>query len=59
MKKTLNNNNITISEGIGGLIISAIISDTLLLKSAVTTQEDIDAVENLSSYFDINYKFCH
>ena len=51
-----NNNNITISEGIGGLIISAIISDTLLLKSAITTQEDIDAVENLSSYFDINYK---
>ena len=51
-----NNNNITISEGIGGLIISAIISDTLLLKSAVTTQEDIDTVENLSSYFDINYK---
>lgn len=49
-------NNITISKDIAGLMISAIISDTLLLKSSITTQEDIDAVVLLSDYIDVNYK---
>ena len=48
--------NITISKDIAGLIISAIISDTLLLKTSVTTQEDIDAVEFLSDYINLDYK---
>ena len=47
--------NITISKDIAGLIISAIISDTLLLKTSVTTQEDIDAVEFLADYIDMDY----
>ena len=47
--------NITISKEIAGLIMSAIISDTLLLKTSVTTQEDIEVVEILSDYIDINY----
>ena len=37
-------NNISISKEIAGLIMSAIISDTLLLRSPSTTQKDIDAV---------------
>ena len=41
-------NNIEITKKIAGLMVSAIISDTLLLKSAVTTQEDRDAVDYLS-----------
>ena len=49
-------NNITISKEIAGLIVSAIISDTLLLKSAITTKEDIEIVEYLSNYIDMNYK---
>ncbi len=49
-------NNISITKEIAGLIISAIISDTLLLKSPITTKEDIDAVEFLSNYIDMNYK---
>ena len=49
-------NKTEIPEKIAGLMISAIISDTLLLKSAVTTQEDKDAVTYLSKKFDINYE---
>jgi manganese-dependent inorganic pyrophosphatase len=46
-------NGIEISYKIAGLIVSAIISDTLLLKSAITTQDDIDAVGNLSAKYKI------
>lgn len=49
-------NNISISEDIAELMISAIISDTLLLKSSITTQEDIDAVEILSNEIGMDYK---
>lgn len=47
--------NIDITETIAGLIMSAIISDTLLLKSSITTKEDIEAVKNLSDYTGIDY----
>jgi len=53
-------NNIKIPKKIAGLIISAIISDTLLLKSPITTEEDRDAVTNLADYADViieNYGF--
>ena len=46
-------NGIEISNKIAGLMVSAIISDTLLLKSAITTQDDIDAVGNLSAKYKI------
>ena len=49
-------NNINITKEIAGLMISAIISDTLLLKSPITTQEDIEAITFLSEYIDIDYK---
>ena len=48
-------NDIEISKDIAGLIVSAIISDTLLLKSPITTEEDIYAVGNLSEYIDLQY----
>ena len=48
-------NNIEIPEKIAGLMVSAIISDTLLFKSAVTTSEDEDAVKSLSAYYKFNY----
>ena len=48
-------NNITISESIAGLMLSAIISDTLLLKSPITTQQDVEAVELLSEYIGMDY----
>ena len=49
-------NNISIPIDIAKLMVSAIISDTLLLKSAVTTQEDIDAVKYLADYAKIEYE---
>ena len=48
--------NITISYEIAGLMISAIISDTLLLKSSMTTQLDIDTVIELSHLIGLDYK---
>lgn len=41
---------------IAGLLLSAILSDTLLLKSPTTTKIDIDSVKRLSSLLDINYE---
>ena len=49
-------NNITISKTIAGLIISAIISDTLLLKSPITTQEDINVVKILAEEIGMDYE---
>ena len=49
-------NNIEIPEKIAGLIVSAIISDTLLFRSAVTTSEDENAVISLSNYYKFDYQ---
>ena len=46
--KLYKENNIEVEETIAKLMLSAIISDTLLLKSPTTTSEDIKAVEELS-----------
>lgn len=48
-------NNIEINPTIAGLMLSAIISDTLLLKSPTTTIKDIKAVEELAKIAGINY----
>lgn len=48
-------NNIEITPTMAGLMLSAIISDTLLLKSPTTTIKDIKAVEELSKIANINY----
>lgn len=47
-------NNIAIEEKIAGLMLSAIISDTLLLKSPTCTDEDKKAVEELSKIANID-----
>ena len=49
-------NHIEIKPTIAGLMLSAIISDTLLLKSPTTTIKDIKAVEELASIANIDYK---
>lgn len=49
-------NNIEINPTIAGLMLSAIISDTLLLKSPTTTIKDIKAVEELSEIANVDYK---
>lgn len=46
--KLYKENHIDVDEKIAKLMMSAIISDTLLLKSPTTTSEDIKAVEELS-----------
>lgn len=48
-------NNIEINQTIAGLMLSAIISDTLLLKSPTTTIKDIKAVEELAKIAGVNY----
>lgn len=48
--------NIEIPKYIAGLMLSAIISDTLLLKSPTTTKVDREAVLALANYLEIDYK---
>lgn len=47
-------NNIEIEEKIAGLMLSAIVSDTLLLKSPTCTDEDKKAVEELAKIANVN-----
>ncbi len=47
-------NNVTIPAQIAGMMVSAIISDTLLFKSPTCTQEDIDAAHALADIAEIN-----
>lgn len=54
--KLYNENNITITKEIAFLMLSAIISDTLLLKSPTTTEDDKKAVEELAEIAEINYE---
>lgn len=49
-------NNFEINPTIAGLMLSAIISDTLLLKSPTTTIKDIKAVEELAKIANVDYK---
>lgn len=49
-------NNVEIPENIAGIMLSAIISDTLLLKSPTTTNKDIEAVKALASLANVNYE---
>ncbi|WP_353485786.1 manganese-dependent inorganic pyrophosphatase [Apilactobacillus xinyiensis] len=51
-----NENKIEIPAKLAGLMLSAIISDTLLLKSPTTTEKDILAVKELSKIADVNYE---
>ena len=54
--KMFNENDIEIPEKIAGIMLSAIISDTLLLKSPTTTDDDKEAVEALAKIAGVDYK---
>jgi manganese-dependent inorganic pyrophosphatase len=49
LNKMYKENGVSIEKEIAGLMLSAIISDTLLLKSPTCTQQDIDAAHELAS----------
>jgi manganese-dependent inorganic pyrophosphatase len=49
LNKMYKENGVGIEKEIAGLMLSAIISDTLLLKSPTCTQQDIDAAHELAS----------
>ncbi|GMA64443.1 manganese-dependent inorganic pyrophosphatase [Alicyclobacillus fastidiosus] len=48
LNKLFKEHNLTIRKEIAGLMVSAIISDTLLLKSPTCTQEDVAAIRELA-----------
>lgn len=54
LKKMYQENNVTITKEIAGLLVSAIISDSLLLKSPTCTQQDIDAAKELAEIAGVN-----
>ncbi|WP_407379484.1 manganese-dependent inorganic pyrophosphatase [Methanobrevibacter sp.] len=54
--KLYNENNVEIEPKIAHLMLSAIISDTLLLKSPTTTDDDIRAVKELAEIADVDYE---
>lgn len=48
-------NNVEVPKDIAGLLMSAIISDTLLLNSPTTTDRDIEALKELSEISNVDY----
>ena len=54
--KMFDENKVEIPVQLAGLMLSAIISDTLLLKSPTTTDEDRIAVKTLAEIADIDYE---
>ena len=56
MYKLFKENNIEVNKKVAGLMLSAIISDTLLLKSPTCTTEDKKAVEELAEIAGVNYE---
>lgn len=54
--KMYKENSVAISREIAGLLLSAIISDSLLLKSPTCTKEDVDAAYELAETAEINFK---
>ncbi|MEI5992533.1 manganese-dependent inorganic pyrophosphatase [Enterococcus sp. 4G2_DIV0659] len=52
--KLFKENNIPVPKQIAGMMVSAIISDTLLFKSPTCTQEDISAANELAEIAEIN-----
>ncbi|MFC0216427.1 manganese-dependent inorganic pyrophosphatase [Paenibacillus chartarius] len=54
LKKLYKENGIAIEPQIAGLMLSAIISDSLLFKSPTCTQEDIDAARELAEIAGVN-----
>ncbi len=54
LKKLYKENGIAIPKQIAGLMLSAIISDSLLFKSPTCTQEDVDAARELADIAGVN-----
>ncbi|MFB5193262.1 manganese-dependent inorganic pyrophosphatase [Alicyclobacillus fastidiosus] len=54
LNKLFKEHNLTIRKEIAGLMVSAIISDTLLLKSPTCTQEDVAAIRELAEIAGVN-----
>lgn len=54
--KLYKENGVEITKEIASLMLSAIISDTLLLKSPTTTEDDIEAVKALAEIAEIDYE---
>lgn len=54
LNKMYKENGIAISKDIAGLMLSAIISDSLLFKSPTCTQEDIDAARELANIAEVD-----
>lgn len=54
LHKLFKESDVAVSEGTAGLMLSAIISDTLLLKSPTCTAEDVAAVRELSAVAGVN-----
>lgn len=54
--KLYKENGVEITKEIASLMLSAIISDTLLLKSPTTTEDDIGAVKALAEIAEIDYE---
>ncbi|MFC4771370.1 manganese-dependent inorganic pyrophosphatase [Enterococcus hermanniensis] len=52
--KLYKENNITVPAKIAGMMLSAIVSDTLLFKSPTCTQEDIDAANELATLASVD-----
>lgn len=56
LRKMYLENGLSIPQSIAGLMLSAIISDTLLLKSPTCTEEDVKAVQALAQIAAVNYE---
>ena len=56
MYKLYKENNLEIDKTIATLMLSAIISDTLLFKSPICTEDDINAVKELAKIAENNYE---
>ncbi|CAH1197554.1 Manganese-dependent inorganic pyrophosphatase [Paenibacillus plantiphilus] len=54
LKKIYKENGVAIEKDIAGLMLSAIISDSLLFKSPTCTQEDVDAARELAEIAGVN-----
>lgn len=54
--KEFKQNNVEVPAKLAGMMASAIISDTLLLKSPTTTKEDVVALQELAKIADLDYE---
>ena len=54
--KLYKENSVEVTKEIASLMLSAIISDTLLLKSPTTTEDDVEAVKELAEIAEIDYE---